>query len=73
LFEAVVFDIINEYAPMRHIEFKSNDEPWINFKQLISRRDNAFTAGSSVLYRKLRNQVNRARKNLKSQYYLEQV
>jgi hypothetical protein len=69
----VVFDIINEYAPMRHIEIKSNDEPWIYFKQLINRRDNAFTAGSSVLYRKQHNQVNRVRKSLKSQYYLEQV
>jgi hypothetical protein len=75
LFYALSFDIINKYAPMYHIKFKNNDKPWITvyFKQLISRRDDAFTAGSSVLYQKLYNQVNHVKRRLKSQYYLEQV
>ena len=60
---------------MRRIKFNNNDKPWITeyFKQLISRRDDAFIAGSAVLYRKMHNQVNRIRKSLKSQYYLEQI
>jgi hypothetical protein len=56
MFYAVVFDIINKYAPVRRVKIKNNDKPWIAvyFKQLISRRDDAFTTGSSALYRKLR-------------------
>jgi hypothetical protein len=51
-------------------KFKNCNKPWITeyFKQLISRHDFAFTAGSTVLYWKLRNQVVRMRKSLKSQY-----
>jgi hypothetical protein len=55
--------------------YHANNRPWINkyFTQLVTLRREAFTHGFCFLYRKLRNQVNRVSKNLKSQYYIDQV
>jgi hypothetical protein len=75
LFYSVVSSIVNLHAPVLITRIKNNDKPWITnyFRHLIDRRDVAFKSGSVVLYRKLRNQVNRVRKSLKTQYYLDQV
>lgn len=75
LFYTVLFDIVNRHAPLRIFKLKNNDKPWITqyFKQLVARRDVAYKAGSVVLFKKLRNQINRVGKSLKSQYYLDRV
>ena len=38
-------------------------------KKLIRKRQKAFTQGDLMAFRKLRNQVNRERKNLRAKYY----
>ena len=38
-------------------------------KKLIRNRQKAFTQGDLMAFRKLRNQVNRERKNLRAKYY----
>ncbi len=43
------------------------------FKRLIARRQYAFLSGQNTLFRSLRNRVNRVRKSLQTQFYLEQV
>ena len=75
MFYSVVHDIINAHAPLIKLKYKSNDKPWINdyFKRLIERRNAAFNSGSLVLYKKLRNQVHRVNKSLKTQYYINKV
>ena len=75
LFYEVVTDVIDRHAPLRLVKIKNNDKPWITeyFKNLVDRRDEAYKNGSTVLYKQLRNQVNRVRKRLKTQYYLDQV
>ena len=57
------------------MKIKNNDTPWITeyFTQLVDRRDEAYKNGSTVVYKRLRNQVNRVQKRLKTQYYLDQV
>ena len=54
---------------------KNNDKPWITdyFKQLVERRDEADKSGSVIVYKRLRNQVNRVRNSLKTNYYFDQV
>ena len=75
LFYELMTDVIDRHAPLRLVKIKNNDKPWITeyFKQLVERRDVAYKNGSTVLYKKLRNQVNRVQKRLKTQYYLDQV
>ena len=75
LFYELMTDVIDRHAPLHLVKIKNNDKPWITeyFKQLVDRRDVAYKNGSTVLYKKLRNQVNRVQKRLKTQYYLDQV
>jgi hypothetical protein len=75
LFYTILFEIINKHALLHLVKIRNNDKPWITeyFKQLISRRDEAYRASHTVYYKKLRNQVNHVRKRLKTQYYLDQV
>ena len=65
LFYEVLSNIVDRHAPLRQVRFKNNDKPWITecFKQLIERRDEAYQSGSVIVYKRLRNQVNRVRTN----------
>ena len=61
-----VFEVLDKYAPSEELIFKENDRPWVTsyFKNLILERDLAFRKHNYVLYKKLRNKVNRVRKSL---------
>ena len=67
-----VFQVLDKYAPFEGHIFKENDRPWVTsyFKNLIMERDLAFRKHNVVLYKKLRNKVNRVRKSLQTQFSL---
>ena len=74
-FYNTVSTIFNKHAPIVTSKRKSNDKPWITdfFRQIVKERNTAWQRGDTVLYRKLRNRVNRVRQSLKTQFYLDQV
>ena len=51
------------------------DRPWLTsqLKALIARRQKAFSSGNELLYKMLRNKVNRERKRCRSVYYENKV
>jgi hypothetical protein len=57
------------------LNFLKTDRPWITvyFKVLIARRQHAFLPKNFVLFKALRNRINRIRKSLRKQYYLDKV
>jgi hypothetical protein len=70
-----VFQCINDSVPCYFVKSVSTDKPWIThcFRQLIARRGAAFASGNIALYKNLRNRVNRVRKSLQTQYYLDKI
>ena len=70
-----LFEILDKCAPIEECVSKDNDRPWVNsyFKKLIVERDLAFRDNNLVLYRKLRNKVNRVRKSLQKQFFLDHI
>ena len=74
-FYATVENVFNNNAPAIEARIRSNDKPWINkhFKACIKKRDAAWKNNNTVLYRKLRNKVNRLRQSLKSQFFIDKV
>ena len=66
---------VEETVPTYSVRMSSSDRPWITpyFKVLITKRGNAFANGNLALYRSLRNRVNRVRKSLRRQYFLDKV
>ena len=67
--------LLIKHAPLELFAFKSNDRPWVTpyFKKLILQRNEAFSNHKSVQFKKLRNKVNRIRKSLQTQYYLDRI
>ena len=67
--------ILEKFAPLEEHMIRDNDRPWVSvyFKQLIKQRDLAYRVHNMVLYKKLRNRVNRIRKSLQKQFYLVKV
>ena len=65
-------NILDEFAPIEEHKYKCNDRPWVTsyFKDLISQRNLAFSMHRTVLYKRLRNRVNRVRKSLQTQFFL---
>ena len=70
MFYCVLTGIVDKHAPIQHCVFKNNDKPWINqsFKALVDERNNAFNIGDVVNYNRLRNKVNRLRKQLQKTF-----
>ena len=66
---------IEETGPTYSVKMSSSDRPWITpyFKALITKRGNAIANSNLALYRSLRNRVNRVRKSLRRQYFLDKV
>jgi hypothetical protein len=56
---------------VRYVFRHTADKPWVTdqFRQLIKRRQYAYTSGNLDAYRKLRNKVNRESKRLQSTFY----
>ena len=67
--------VLDSFAPIEEHKIKDNDRPWVTayFKKLINKRDVAYRMHDMVLYKKLRNRVNRIRKSLQKQYFLDKV
>ena len=61
--------------PERSIRIHQTDQPWMtsHLKRLIERRQKAFAAGHDLLYKLLRNKVNRERKRCQMIYYNNKV
>ena len=70
-FEMIINTGLDAIAPTKEKVIITNEPPWVSssFKNLIRNRQKAFTQGDRMAFRKLRNQVNRERKNLRAKYY----
>jgi len=74
-----IYDHINAAievtVPTSIVKVSTSDRPWITpyFKTLISKRGKAFAHGEIAKYRSIRNRVNRIRKSLKKQFFLDKV
>ena len=66
---------LNIIMPERRIKVYANDCPWMTqgLKRLILQRQKAFSTGKMVLFRLLRNKVNRERKRCRKLYYNAKV
>ena len=67
--------VINETVPTYTVKLSSTDRPWVTpyFKSLIAKRGRAFAQGDLALFCNLRNRVNRVRKSLQRQFFLDRV
>ena len=66
---------LNTIMPLRSTRVHDNDRPWMtrHLKSLISRRQKAFASGKNVLFKMLRNKVNRERTRIRKIYYKSKV
>jgi hypothetical protein len=66
---------LNAILPMRSKLKISNEPPWITqkLKHLIRRRQISLAEGDLISFRRLRNHVNRERKNCRSKFYEAKV
>ena len=76
---SILTEIVNygldTIMPERSIRVHETDRPWMNsqLKSLIARRQKAFTSGNELLFKLLRNKVNRERKRCRKTYYQNKV
>ena len=68
-------EIVDKHAPLQQHIIKNNDKPWITlkFKELVNQRNLAFCAGNQITYKRLRNTVNRLRKELQKKFYNDRI
>lgn len=66
---------LNTIMPLHSVKVHDNDRPWMTsqLKSLILRRQKAFASGRNVLFKMLRNKVNRERKRIRKIYYKSKV
>ena len=74
-FYLTVNGIVDRIAPMREVRYKCNDRPWITpyFTSIVRQRNLAHKTNNHVLYKKLRNKVHRLARNLKKDFYFNQI
>ena len=76
---SLLIEVINygldTIMPVRSIKIHETDRPWVSthLKQLIIRRQKAFSSGNQPLFKILRNKVNRERKRCCMVYYENKV
>ena len=70
IFSQIIQTKIDDFLPLRKVKRNTNDLPWVTdkFRHMIKRRQYYFKSGNSVMYKLLRNKINRERKRLKQQY-----
>ena len=75
MFYSTVTSMLNYFLPTRHVFRHSSDKPWVTdeFRRLIRQRQHAFTSGNITEYRKLRNKINRAAKELQANFYKKRI
>jgi hypothetical protein len=74
-FNNCVTILLNCFLPFQVVKRRRNDKPWITdkFRRLIRCRQRAWVSGNQSLYNRLRNQVNRLSKQLRTQFYHERI
>ena len=73
MLQSTITNILDTHMPLKKTKKCSSDRPWITprFKELITRRQQAFKNKNIALYNELRNKVNRTNKKLRGAYYKE--
>ena len=68
-------NLMDKYFPIRTVVRCESDKEWVTdeFKDLIARRQRAYTSGNMELYRYFRNKVSRMSKGLRKYYYRNKV
>ncbi|XP_028414247.1 uncharacterized protein LOC114537304 [Dendronephthya gigantea] len=66
---------LNTIMPEQCIKMHENDRPWLNtrLKKMINSRQKAFSSGNRILYKMLRNKVNRECKHSRKTYYESKI
>ena len=70
LFQAIINAGLDCFFPAKTVKLHEKDKPWVTpeLKKIIEARQKAFYDGKSSHYRRLRNQVNREAKKLRSTF-----
>ena len=70
LFEEIINAGLDCFLPAKTVKLHEKDNPWVppEFKKIIEAKQKAFHDGNSSHYRRLRNQVNRETKKLRSTF-----
>jgi hypothetical protein len=74
-FNSCVTTLLDFFLPVHIEERRTDDKPWITdqFRQLIRRRQYAWTTGNHSLYNQLRNQAIRLSQRLRKQFYDKRI
>ena len=74
-FSSIITSLLDVHLPAKTTKIHATDKPWITqqFKDLISRRQEAKNTGNDLVFNFYRNKVNRTSKTLRSNYYQRQV
>ena len=75
LFYSVLTHWLDFYMPTVRVSVNNLSKPWVTkkFQDLVKQRQRAFLASQTVLYRSLRNKVNRLAASLRKTYYEKKV
>ena len=75
IFYETIGNAIEHFFPTRQIKMHATDKPWITpeVKALIFRRQKAFKEGKTLLWKYLRNKVNREVKKARRSYYSDRI
>jgi hypothetical protein len=74
-FNNCITTLLDLYLPVHFVKRHASDKPWITdqFRELIRRRQYAWTSGNRTLYNQLRNKINRLSKRLRKQFYSRRI
>ncbi len=75
MLESIIDYGLDKLLPLKSKLNVSNDHPWISqsLKKLIRRRQATLASGDEILFKSLRNQVNRERKSWREKFYSSKV
>lgn len=74
-FNSSIITLLNIFLPVQTIKHRLSDKPWITerFRRLIRQRQCAWSSGNKTAYNRLRNQINRLSKQLRSEFYQRRI
>jgi hypothetical protein len=75
LFSSTIQDLLDTFIPLKESKQSQSDKPWVTqkYKSLIQQRQKALFRNDTVLYRSLRNKINRLSHHLRSHFYQSKV
>ena len=70
-FTGIIKSGLDIIMPLKTVKIHSQDVPWMtaHLKDLMNRRQKAYTQGNRILFQFYRNRVNRERKTCRAKYY----